>query len=260
MQTFLELRSSIRKGTFCKTTSGICPGRVQANLVVLPERLALDFRLFCERNPKPCPLIEVTLPGDPVPRRSAPGADLRTDVPRYRVYRDGVLSEERKDISALWRDDFVSFLLGCSFTFESALARAGIPLRHQEEKKVVPMYVTNQDCIATTVFHGPLVVSMRPIKQSQVARAIDISSRYPEAHGAPVQTGRPDVLGIQDIERVDYGEAVTIRDGEVPVFWACGVTPQAVAVRARPELVITHAPGHMFITELDNMSPNDPTT
>ncbi len=230
---------------------------MQANLVVLAESDAADFRLFCEKNPKPCPFIEQTVPGDAVPHSSAPRADLRTDVPLYRVYRYGALTEETTDISSLWRDDFVAFLLGCSFTFETALTRAGIPLRHQEENKVVPMYITNRDCVTAGVFRGPLVVSMRPIEQSQVPLAVDITSNYPEAHGAPVQTGSPDALGIEDVEKVDYGDAVTIRDGEVPVFWACGVTPQAVAVQARPELLITHAPGHMFITDLENVCATD---
>ena len=255
--TLVELRSAIRKGAFCETTSGLCPDRVQANLVVLAAGEAADFRLFCEKNPRPCPLIEQTTPGEPVPHASAPRADLRTDVPLYRVYRRGELAEETTDISSLWRDDFVAFLLGCSFTFETALARAGIPLRHQEENKVVPMYITNRDCVAAGAFRGPLVVSMRPIEQSQVPRVVEITSKYPDAHGAPVQLGRPEALGIRDVDNVDYGDAVTIHDGEIPVFWACGVTPQAVAVQARPELLITHAPGHMFITDLENVCATD---
>ena len=243
------MRGRIRRGEWMGTTSGLCPGYVQANLVILPAQLASAFREFCERNPGPCPLIEQTAPGASAPS-SAPDADLRRDVPRYRVYRDGVLEGETGDLRSLWRADLVSFLLGCSFTFEAALVRAGIALRHQEARTVVPMYVTDRACEPAGPFEGPLVVSMRPISAARVDEASAITARFPESHGAPVHAGDPAALGIEDLSVPDYGDAVEIRPNEVPVFWACGVTPQAVAERARPELMVSHAPGHMFLTDL----------
>jgi uncharacterized protein YcsI (UPF0317 family) len=245
-----SLREAIRAGRFRETTSGCLPGRVQANLVILPVSLAADFRLFCERNPRPCPLLEETDPGDVSPRRTAPSADVRTDAPRYRIYERGRLAAEVGDISSYWRDDLVTFLLGCSFTFERALTEAGIPLRHQEQGKVVPMYVTSIATSPAGIFQGPLVVSMRPVPESLVATAVAVTERFPLAHGAPVSIGGAEALGIRELARPDFGEPVEIRDGDVPLFWACGVTPQAVALRAKPELLITHAPGHMFFTDL----------
>ncbi len=179
----------------------------------------------------------------------APGADLRTDTPKYRVYRDGVLVEEPIDLSRLWNDDLVSFLIGCSFTFESALVDAGIPVRHIEQCSNVPMYVTSVPAVPAGAFHGPMVVSMRPVPAHQVVRAVQVTSRFPAVHGAPVHIGDPAAIGIRDIGRPDLGDPVEIRAGEVPVFWACGVTPQAAAMASRPPLMITHAPGHMFITD-----------
>jgi len=245
-----ELRAEIRAGRFPGTTSGACPGYVQTNLVILPASLARDFRRFCERNPRPCPLVEQTAPGEVSPRESAPGADLRTDAPLYRIYRNGELEREVSEIDAFWRDDLVSFLLGCSFTFEAALSRAGIRLRHQEEGTVVPMYVTNRATVPAGSFEGPLVVSMRPVPAQRVDEVRKITARYPGSHGEPVHVGTPRALGIEDLSRPDYGDAVAIADDESPAFWACGVTPQAVARHARPELLITHAPGHMFVTDL----------
>ena len=245
-----QVRALIREGRWDRPTAGLCHGYLQANLVVLPREQADDFLLFCQRNPAPCPLLETTQPGSWVPRRTAPDADLRTDVPRYRVYRYGRLEAEPTDIVALWRDDLVAFLLGCSFTFEAALMAAGIPVRHIEERKNVPMYITRVPCVPAGVFRGPLVVSMRPIPAQLVDRAIEVTAALPAAHGAPVHVGDPAAIGIADLARPDYGEAVTVRPGEVPVFWACGVTPQAVALESRPVLMITHAPGHMFITDL----------
>lgn len=244
------VRRAIRSGEIATTTSGLAPGILQANLVILPSSLASDFRRFCERNPAPCPLIEQTPPGCPRPPSSAPSADLRTDAPRYRVYRRGELVDEPLELRDLWRDDFVGFLLGCSFSFEHALAREGVPLRHQEERKTVPMYVTDRPCRSVGSFSGPLVVSMRPIRRDDVARVRDITARFPHAHGAPVHAGEPSAMGIDDLDAPEYGQAVTVRDGETPVFWACGVTPQAVARAARLELLITHAPGCMFLTDL----------
>jgi uncharacterized protein YcsI (UPF0317 family) len=223
---------------------------VQANLVVVPRDLAFDFLLFCQRNPKPCPLLDVTEPGCPEPKLVAPGADLRTDVPRYRIYEHGKLVEEPTDILRWWRDDLAGFLLGCSFTFENALLQANLPVRHVETGCNVPMYRTNRPCVSAGTFHGPLVVSMRPMTPMQAVRAVQVCSRFPRAHGAPVHMGDPEALGIRDISRPDFGDRVEIRDGEVPVFWACGVTPQAVAMEVRPPLLITHKPGHMFVTDL----------
>ncbi len=244
-----ELRARFRRGELVRPTAGMAPGFVQANLVVLPRELAFDFLLFTQRNPKPCPLLEVVEAGSVEPRAMAPGADLRTDVPRYRVYRDGVLVDEPTDLTPLWTNDLVSFLIGCSFTFESALVEAGLPVRHVEQGTNVPMYITSLPTVPAGAFHGPTVVSMRPIPAGQVVRAVQVTSRFPAVHGAPLHIGDPAAIGIRDITRPDLGDAVEIRPGEVPVFWACGVTPQAVATASRPRLMLTHAPGHMFITD-----------
>lgn len=247
-----EVRQQIREGKWRRPTAGLAPGYVQANLVILPRDLAYDFLLFAQRNPKPCPVIEVTDVGSPEPKLSSPGADLRTDVPMYRVYRDGVLAGEVTDLRSAWRDDLVCFLLGCSFTFDSALLQAGIPIRHIEEHKNVPMFITGIQCRSAGAFNGPLVVTMRPIPAALVPRAVQITGRYPGVHGSPVHVGDPALIGIRDLGEPDFGDAVTIRSGEVPVFWACGVTPQAVAMQAKPPLMFTHAPGYMFITDLRN--------
>jgi uncharacterized protein YcsI (UPF0317 family) len=242
-------RARIRTGEHTGPTSGLAPGFGQANLVVLPESEALDFARFCVRNPKPCPLLEVTDTGSPHPWALARNADLRTDLPRYRVFSDGGLIDEPTDVTRYWRDDLVGFLLGCSFTFEWALAAAGLPLAHQRQGVNVPMYVTDRRCAAAGPFDGPLVVSMRPLPMDAIASAVEISSHFPAMHGAPVHMGDPALLGISDLDAPDFGDPVTIAPGEVPVFWACGVTPQAVAVAARPSLAIFHAPGHMFISD-----------
>jgi uncharacterized protein YcsI (UPF0317 family) len=233
-------------------TPGICQEYVQTNLVILPRSDAFDFLRFCQRNPKPCPLIEVTDTGDPEPKLTAAGADLRTDLPRYWVYRAGQLIEERTEIRKLWQDDFVAFLLGCSFSFEHALLKAGVPLRHLEAGVNVPMYRTSIQCTPAGRFAGPMVVTMRPIPAHLVPLAVTVTARVPEVHGAPVQVGAPSALGIANINQPDWGDAIDIGPGELPVFWACGVTPQAIALEASPELMITHAPGHMFITCLSN--------
>lgn len=245
-----EVRAAARSGMLSGQTSGLAPGFAQANLVILPQEFAGDFLLFCQRNPKPCPLLDVTSPGDPVPRRAARDGDLRTDAPRYRVWRNGELVAEPTDLTALWRDDFVSFVIGCSFTFESALLRANVPVRHIEQGSNVPMYRTNIACEPAGVFHGPLVVSMRPMRPADAIRAIQVTSRYPAVHGAPVHLGLPEAIGIADLSRPDFGDAVPIHAGELPVFWACGVTPQSVLMAARPPLAITHSPGCMFVTDL----------
>lgn len=248
--TAQSVRLACRQGELVEQTSGLAPGFAQANLVILPRDLAGDFLLFCQRNPKPCPLLDVTAPGSFTPARAAPEGDLRTDLPKYRLWRDGRLVEELTDIRALWRDDFVSFVIGCSFTFEAALLRANLPVRHIELGVNVPMYRTNIACQPAGVFHGPLVVSMRPLKPADAVRAVQITSRYPAVHGAPVHLGLPDQLGIADISRPDFGDAVPVSADELPVFWACGVTPQAVAMAAKPALMITHSPGCMFVTDL----------
>jgi uncharacterized protein YcsI (UPF0317 family) len=248
--TGAELRRRARNGEWTGPTPGLALGFVQANLVVVPRDIAFDFLLFCHRNPQPCPLIDVTDPGCPEPRRVAPGADIRTDVPCYCIYRYGELIDEPRDLLAWWRDDLVSFLLGCSFTFENALLKAGIPVRHIEQNCNVPMYRTNIACRPAGIFAGPMVVSMRPLTPSQAEAATRICERLPLAHGAPVHVGDPAALGIRDIARPDFGDAVEIHRDEVPVFWACGVTPQAVAMLARPSLLLTHKPGHMFVTDL----------
>ncbi len=245
-----DARMRMRQQEWTATTSGIAPGVAQANLVVLPRELAYDFLLFCMRNPKPCPILDVTDPGSPIPAVAAPAADLRTDLPRYRVYRHGELVDEPLSIESYWSDDLVGFLLGCSFTFEHVMLESGMSLRHLDCGCTVPMYRTSIACRPAGLFHGPMVVSMRPVAGRDVARAVQISSRFPAVHGAPVHVGPPAAIGIDRLDRPDWGDAVPVHDDEVPMFWACGVTPQAVAMAARPPLMITHAPGHMFITDI----------
>lgn len=245
-----EIRQLCRDGKFTGVTAGLAPGYVQANLVVLPKSLAFDFLLFCQRNPKPCPVLDVTDEGNPEPRSIAPGADICTDLPLYRIYRKGKLVEETADIRSFWREDSVGFLIGCSFTFERAMLVAGLPVRHIEEGRNVPMYRTNRACTPAGCFSGEMVVSMRPMLPHHAIQAVKITRRYPKAHGAPVNIGDPALIGIKNLNNPDYGDPVTIHDGEIPVFWACGVTPQAVILQTKPELAITHAPGHMFIADI----------
>jgi uncharacterized protein YcsI (UPF0317 family) len=225
-------------------------GYVQANLVVLPKEYAFDFLLFCQRNPKPCPLLEVTDPGAPEPKGVAPGADLRTDLPRYAVYINGELTETPTDIMRWWRDDMVAFLLGCSFTFEAALLSAGLPVRHIEQGVNVPMFKTNIPNQKAGIFQSKLVVSMRPFPPALVGQASEFSAKMPQAHGAPIHIGAPGEIGIADLQRPDFGDPVVIKPGEVPVFWACGVTPQVAIMESKPSLALTHLPGHMFLTDL----------
>jgi uncharacterized protein YcsI (UPF0317 family) len=245
----LTARLSARRRELTGPTAHLAPGRVQANLAILPAGLANDFLRFCTRNPRPCPLVAVSEPGDP--RLPALGADLdvRTDVPRYRVWRHGEIVEEPLDVTHVWRGDLVTFAIGCSFSFEEALMAAGIEVRHVACGTNVPMYRTNIDTVPAGPFAGPMVVSMRPMKAADAIRAIQITTRFPSVHGAPVHLGDPAEIGIADLSRPDYGDPVEIRKGELPVFWACGVTPQSVIVRARPEFCITHAPGHMLVTD-----------
>jgi len=254
LATGKRVRQACRDEAFDGQTSGLADGFAQANLVVLPAAAAADFREFCRRNPKPCPLLDVTDAGDPVPSRLAADADLRTDLPRYRIWKDGELAGEVTDLRELWRDDFVSFLIGCSFTFETPLLRAGIPVRHIERGLNVSMYRTNRPCESAGRFRGPLVVSMRPFKPADAIRAVQITSRYPAVHGAPIHIGLPAELGIKDLAKPDYGDAVPVESDELPVFWACGVTPQAVLASARLPLAITHSPGCMFVTDVRDES------
>ena len=243
-----EARDRFRDGLRTPTAAW-APGYAQANLVALPRDYALDFMLFAQRNPKPCPLLDVTDEGSVV-TGLAPGADLRTDLPAYRVWEHGECVAEPADVSGYWREDLMAFLIGCSFTFERALATAGVPVRHVEQGRNVPMFITGDQCRPAGIFGGPLVVSMRPIPADLVPVAVSVTARYPAVHGAPVHVGSPADLGIADLSKPDFGDPVDCRDGDVPVFWACGVTPQVALASARPVFAITHAPGHMLITDV----------
>jgi uncharacterized protein YcsI (UPF0317 family) len=245
-------RAASRSGALDGPTSGLAPGFVQGNLAVLPADLANDFLHFCQRNPKPCPLIAVSEAGDPRLALLGEDLDIRTDIPRYRVWKDGALIDEPQDILKWWRGDLVAFVLGCSHSFEEALIEDGLSIRHIERGTTVPMYRTNIACVPAGPFKGPMVVSMRPFSPADAIRAIQITTRFPAVHGAPVHIGLPQLIGITDLGRPDFGEAVPIADDELPVFWACGVTPQAVIQAIRPPFAITHAPGRMIVTDIRN--------
>ena len=247
-----QTRAAIRSGAWSSHTSGLARDHVQGNVVILPQALADSFLRYCQRNPKPCPVLAVSEPGEPRLPQLGPDIDIRTDVPRYRVWRRGELAGEPTDVMALWRDDLVTFVIGCSFSFEQALLDAGLRLRHVEQNRNVAMYRTNIATEAAGPFHGPLVVSMRPLKAADAIRAIQVTSRFPDVHGAPVHIGDPALIGIHDLGKPDYGDAVDVMPDELPVFWACGVTPQAAITQARPDFCITHAPGAMLITDLLN--------
>jgi uncharacterized protein YcsI (UPF0317 family) len=248
-----ELRGVIAAGEYRGNMANMAPGYVQGNLVILPESMAFDFLAFCHANPKPCPLLAVSAVGDP--RLPTLGdIDIRTDIPMYTVYRDGALEEEMHDISPLWRDDLVTFVLGCSYSFEEPLLEEGIPMRHIELGRIVPMYRTSIETTPAGRFGGSLVVSMRPMKPADAIRAVQVTSRFPAVHGAPVHLADPGQIGVADLNRPDWGDAPDIRAGEIPVFWACGVTPQVAIERARPPLCIAHKPGHMLVTDLLNRS------
>jgi uncharacterized protein YcsI (UPF0317 family) len=246
-QSPAEARERFRAGLRTPTAAW-APGFAQANLVVLPRDIAFDFMLFTQRNPKPCPVLDVTEPGVPV-TGLAQDADLRTDLPAYRIWEHGECVAEATDITAYWREDLVAFLIGCSFTFDRALTAAGVPVRHLEQGRNVPMFVTSTPCRPAGIFSGPLVVSMRPVPADRVPAAVLVTARYPAVHGAPVHVGHPAAIGIADVSRPDFGDPVDFQDGDMPVFWACGVTPQMALATARPSFAITHAPGHMFITD-----------
>ncbi len=245
-----DVRALIRSGRLKKATAGIARGYVQANIIILPAEQAADFWLFCRKNPQPCALIEVLDAGNPYPKMACRQSDIREDIGCYRIYNKGVLTGEVDNIHAYWRPDLVSFLLGCSFTFENALLAAGIPARHIAEKKRVPMYVTNIKCKKVNGIEVNMVVSMRPIKKELVAEAVQITSRYPAMHGAPVHIGDPAAIGLLDLAQPDFGDPVEIYDGEVPVFWACGGTVFKFAEKMDCDLVITHAPSHMYVLDL----------
>ena len=249
-KTAAEIRKAIRSGAHTGHTAGPAPGYLQCHLASLPEAYALDFLRFCQRNPKPCPVVGVSETGDPMLPTLGHDIDIRTDVPKYRVFRDGALAEEVTDITDLWREDLVTVALGCSFTFENALMRAGIPVRHVEQGRNVPMYRSNIALQPAGRFGGNMVITMRPIPEGRVEDAHKISARYPQAHGAPIATGDPGTIGIASLDAPDYGDPVDIRPGEVPVYWACGVTPQNVLLQAKLPLCITHSPGHMLIADV----------
>jgi uncharacterized protein YcsI (UPF0317 family) len=252
-RTGAEARLLARSGNYAGPTSGLAPGYVQGNLAILPQALAAEFLRFCQLNPKPCPLLASSAPGDWRVPSLADDLDIRTDLPRYRVWRDGKVVDEPTDVRSWWRDDLVSFVIGCSHSFEEALEEAGIELRHLALGCAVPMYRTT---IATTPagpFHGPMVVSMRPMKGADAIRAVQITTRFPSVHGAPVHIGKPELIGIADLGHPDYGDAVPVHDDEIPVFWACGVTPQSVIATAKPDFCITHYPASMLVTDRRNV-------
>ena len=245
-----EIRSLVHANKLTIPTAGLCPGYVQANLVILEKKYADDFLKFVKANPKPCPLLEVLDDGTPFTKKVANHSDITTDIPKYRIYRYGELVEEVLSVKNLWTSDMVGFLIGCSLTFEEALVKAGIRLKHYEENKRVPMYDTNIACKPFGIFHGNYVVSMRPVKKELVETAVAITAKMEFAHGAPVQIGDPAAIGIKDLNTPEYGDAVSVNQDEVPVFWACGVTPQAVAMKAKPDFMMSHSPGYMLITDL----------
>jgi len=249
-----EVRRAIRERRHTGHTAGVAPGYVQGNVCILPREYADEFRLFCERNPKPCPLLAMSEPGNPRLPALGEDLDIRTDVPLYRIFKAGKLEGEVTNLSDLWRDDLVTFILGCSFSFEEALMAAGLHLRYVEEGRNVPMYRTSVDTAPAGRFRGKLVVSMRPFKPADAIRAIEITSRYPRVHGAPVHIGSPESIGIENLAEPWAGDPTEVREDELPLFWACGITPQSVVLDAKPSLCITHAPGHMLVTDLENAS------
>ncbi|MEE4600310.1 MAG: putative hydro-lyase [Desulfobacteraceae bacterium] len=244
-----QLRQLIRNRKWTTPTSGAASGYLQANLVMLPAEEAFNFLLFCVRNPKPCPILDVLEPGQVEPL-IAPGADLRKDLPRYKIFEQGEFKTDAEDVSDYFNENMVSFLLGCSFSFENAMLAAGLPIRNLEEGKNVSMYITNKPCTPAGPFSAPLVVTMRPMAPDQAVRAVQVTTRFHLTHGAPVHLGNPEQIGIRNLTAPDFGDAVTIRSGEIPVFWACGVTSQLAATSAPLSRVITHAPGHMFVSDL----------
>jgi uncharacterized protein YcsI (UPF0317 family) len=250
LRTGRDVRLACRTGAWRGATSGLAPGFTQANLAILPVDLANGFLRFCQRNPKPCPLLGVSEPGSPFLPDLGEDLDLRTDLPGFRVWQDGELVDEPLSLERWWRHDLVAFAIGCSYSFEAALVAEGMTLRHVQQCSEVPMYRTDVDCAPAGAFHGKLVVSMRPLRPADAIRAIQITSRFPAVHGAPVHIGLPEAIGIKDLSRPDYGLPVEVRDDELPVFWACGVTPQSVIASMKPAFAITHIPGRMLVSDL----------
>ncbi|UWR21730.1 putative hydro-lyase [Sulfitobacter sp. S190] len=249
-QSTRQVRAQIRACAYAGHTAGLGKDNLQANLAILPAAHALDFMRFCQRNPKPCPLVGVSDTGVPQMTTLGRDIDIRTDLPAYYVYRDGVLVDAPQDITDLWQDDFVAFALGCSFTFEHALERAGIKLWHIANNTTVPMFASNIPTVSAGPFGGATVVSMRAIPDHQVAETIEISNRFPMAHGGPLHVGDPAQIGIADLDRPDWGDRAPVPEGTTPVFWACGVTPQVAIMRAGLPICITHKPGAMLITDV----------
>ena len=243
-------RRLIRSGSYTGHTAGLAKGNLQCNLAILPGEFADDFHTYCKLNPKACPLAGVSRPGEvSIPRLGA-DVDIRTDAARYNVYRYGVLEDQVSDLHSLWSDDLVAFAIGCSFTFEDALRKAGIGMRHIDMNVTVPMFRSSIETVPSGPFAGEMVVSMRPIPTTRIDEVFKICGNYPLAHGAPVHVGDPREIGISEIGAPDWGEPVPVHAGEVPVFWACGVTPQAAIMRSRPPLSITHSPGAMLIADV----------
>ena len=247
-----DVRALIAQEKITSQTSGMCSGYAQGNLCILPKKYAYDFLLFCQRNPKSCPLLEVTDTGERILKTCAPGSDIATDIPKYRVWQNGKMIAEPLNVKDFWRDDLVSFIIGCSFSFESLLMENGIDVRNISQNCNVPMYLTNIETQRAGIFGGKMVVSMRPIPYSQIVKAVTVTAAMPRVHGSPIHIGTPEAIGIKDLSKPDFGDAVKINDGEVPVFWCCGVTPQSVVMTSKPEFCITHSPGNMLITDFKN--------
>lgn len=243
-------RQEVRQGKWKASTVSICPDYVQANLVILPKAFALDFAIFCMRNPQPCPILEILEAGDPRPHEMASDADIRIHLPMYRVFEEGRMVNEVDDITELWRDDLVTFLIGCSYTFEEALVRGGVPIRNYLAQKDPGVYVSSIECRAAGIFKGPMLVTMRPVPPHLVSRAVQITSRFPKTHGAPVHIGDGAAIGISDYSKIDFGDVPEMKKGDVPVFWGCGITPQMVALQSKVPFMITHKPCHMFVTDV----------
>lgn len=250
----VAVRHAVRCGRLTGYTSRCAPGYVQANLAILPAAFAEEFLRFCQRNPQPCPLLAMSEPGSPRLPELAEDLDIRTDLPSYRVFKDGVATGDVSDIRNLWRDDFVVFALGCSYSFEQAMIEAGLKLNHWETGLEPAIYLTSIQCRPAGRFSGPMVVSMRSFKPADAIRAIQITSRFPRVHGAPVHIGLPEQIGIADVHKGWQGGPPDLREGEIPLFWACGVTPQSVIRSAKPPISITHTPSHMLVTDLRNAS------
>lgn len=246
-----EVRRAIREGRWRSNTKRLALGHHQANVTIVPERYAFDFMRFCFRNPKPLPLLEVTEPGEPVPRKSAPDADLRTDVGEYLVLRDGEVAERRHSIAELWRKDHVAFLTGCNLSLDRVMLEAGIPLPHLHSEEAFPaQYRSSIECTPAGAFRGPLVVSLRPVPDALVVPLVELTSRYALSHGAPVHIGDPAAIGVRDLAKVDWGRQNVMPPGHTPMFWACGITAQAAAIASRIPEMIVHAPGRLFVTDL----------